>query len=114
YNGPRVALEDVEIGDTLIRKGDGVMALISAANRDPEAFEEPDSFNIHRKAIHHLAFSYGVHQCVGQPLARAALQIVFSKLFQRCPTLRLAVPFDTLDFRHDAFVYGIDKLPVSW
>lgn len=114
YNGPRVALEDVEIGDTLIRKGDGVMALISAANRDPEAFEEPDSFNIHRKAIHHLAFSYGVHQCVGQPLARAELQIVFSKLFQRFPTLKLAVPFDTLDFRYDAFVYGIDKLPVSW
>ena len=114
YNGPRVALEDVEIGGTLIKQGDGVMALISAANRDPEAFDDPDRFDIHRKAIHHVAFSYGVHQCLGQALARAELQIVFSKLFQRFPNLKLAVPFDELEFRYDAFVYGIEKLPVTW
>lgn len=114
YNGPRVALEDVEVGGTMIKQGDGVMALISAANRDPEAFEDPDRFDIHRKAIHHVAFSYGVHQCLGQALARAELQIVFSKLFQRFPNLKLAVPFDELEFRYDAFVYGIDKLPVTW
>tara|TARA_A100001391_G_scaffold145276_1_gene102910 strand:- start:40547 stop:41791 length:1245 start_codon:yes stop_codon:yes gene_type:complete len=114
YNGPRVALEDIEVGGTMIRKGDGVMALISAANRDPEAFENPDSFDIHRKAIHHVAFSYGVHQCLGQPLARAELQIVFTKLFQRFPKLKLAVPFEELEFRYDAFVYGVDKLPVTW
>lgn len=114
YNGPRVALEDVQIGSTLIRKGDGVMALISAANRDPEAFPEPDRFDIRRKAIHHIAFSFGSHQCMGQALARAELQIVFSKLFQRFPNLKLAVPFEELTFRYDAFVYGIDSLPVSW
>jgi len=114
YNGPRVALEDVQIGSTLIRKGDGVMALISAANRDPEAFPEPDRFDIRRKAIHHIAFSFGSHQCMGQALARAELQIVFGKLFQRFPNLKLAVPFEELTFRYDAFVYGIDSLPVSW
>jgi cytochrome P450 len=114
YNGPRVALEDVEIGSQLIRKGEGVMALISAANRDPEAFPDPDKFDIHRKALHHVAFSYGVHQCLGQALARAELQIVFSKLFQRFPNLQLAVPFEELEFRYDAFVYGIDRLPVRW
>lgn len=114
YNGPRVALEDIEIGGTLIRKGDGVLALISAANRDPAAFPDPDRFDIRRKAIHHVAFSFGSHQCMGQALARAELQIVFSKLFQRFPNLKLAVPFEDLTFRYDAFVYGIDSLPVSW
>lgn len=114
YNGPRVATADVEIGGQLIRKGEGVMALISAANRDPEAFPDPDKFDIHRKAIHHVAFSYGVHQCLGQALARAELQIVFSKLFQRFPNMRLAVAAEDIVFRYDAFVYGIDALPVCW
>ena len=84
------------------------------ANRDPEAFPEPDRFDIRRKAIHHIAFSFGSHQCMGQALARAELQIVFGKLFQRFPNLKLAVPFEELTFRYDAFVYGIDSLPVSW
>jgi cytochrome P450 len=114
YNGPRVALEDVEVGGTLIKKGEGVLALITAANRDPKAFAEPDKFDIHRPALHHVAFSYGVHQCLGQPLARAELQIVFSTLFQRLPTLRLAVPVEEIKFRYDAFVYGVDTLPVEW
>src|SRR5690606_36675968 len=114
YNGPRVALEDVEVGGTLIRKGDGVLALISAANRDPAAFDDPDRFDIRRKAMHHVAFSFGSHQCLGQALARAELQIVFSKLFQRFPNLKLAVPVEELEFRYDAFVYGIEKLPVTW
>jgi cytochrome P450 len=114
YNGPRVALEDVEVGGTLIKKGEGVLALITAANRDPKAFADPDKFDIHRPALHHVAFSYGVHQCLGQPLARAELQIVFSTLFQRLPTLRLAVPVEEIKFRYDAFVYGVDALPVEW
>lgn len=114
YNGPRVAMEDVEVGGTLIRKGDGVLALISAANRDPAAFDDPDRFDIRRKALHHVAFSFGSHQCLGQALARAELQIVFSKLFQRFPNLKLAVPVEALEFRYDAFVYGIEKLPVTW
>jgi cytochrome P450 len=114
YNGPRVALEDVEVAGTLIKKGEGVLALITAANRDPKAFAEPDKFDIRRPALHHVAFSYGVHQCLGQPLARAELQIVFSTLFQRLPTLRLAVPVEEIKFRYDAFVYGVDTLPVEW
>jgi cytochrome P450 len=114
YNGPRVAMEDVEVAGTLIRKGEGVLALITAANRDPKAFDHPDQFDIHRPALHHVAFSYGVHQCLGQPLARAELQIVFTTLFQRLPKLRLAVPLDDIKFRYDAFVYGVDALPVEW
>ncbi|WP_263144936.1 cytochrome P450 [Pseudomonas sp. RIT-PI-AD] len=114
YNGPRVALEDVEVGGQLIRKGEGVMAMISAANRDPEQFPNPDAFDIHREARHHVAFSYGPHQCLGQQLARLELQIVFTSLFQRFPTLELAVPVESLRFNHDAFVYGIKSLPLKW
>jgi cytochrome P450 len=107
-------MEDVEVAGTLIRKGEGVLALITAANRDPKAFDHPDRFDIHRPALHHVAFSYGVHQCLGQPLARAELQIVFTTLFQRLPKLRLAVPVEDIKFRYDAFVYGVDELPVEW
>jgi len=114
FNGPRVALEDVVVGGQLVKKGEGVLALIAAANRDPAAFPEPDNFDIHRKAVHHLAFSYGVHQCIGQPLARAELQIVFSTLFQRLPTLALTVPVEQLEFRFDGFVYGVKSLPVTF
>lgn len=114
FNGPRVALEDVVVGGQLIKKGEGVLALIAAANRDPAAFPDPDTFDIHRKAVHHLAFSYGVHQCIGQPLARLELQIVFSTLFQRLPTLALTVPVDDLQFRFDGFVYGLKSLPVTF
>lgn len=114
FNGPRVALEDVEVGGQLIRAGEGIFALISAANRDPAAFECPNRFDITRSPDNHLAFSYGVHQCLGQPLARAELQSVFGTLFQRFPGLRLAVPFEELRFKGDHFVYGVEELPIAW
>lgn len=114
FNGARIALEDVEVNGQLIRKGEGMLALISAANRDPKAFECPDRFDITRAPDNHLAFSYGVHQCLGQPLARAELQTVFGTLFQRFPDLRLAVPFEELQFKGDHFVYGLETLPLAW
>jgi cytochrome P450 len=114
YNGPRVALEDVEVGGQLIRKGEGVLAIGSAANRDPEQFPDPDDFDIRREARHHLAFSYGFHQCLGQHLARAEMEIVFPALFRRLPSLRLAVPEEELRFNFDAFVYGLRSLPLTW
>ena len=114
FNAFRVALEDVEVGGTLVRKGDGVIALIATANRDPEAFPDPDTFDITRKADHHVAFSFGVHQCLGQPLARAELQTVFGTLFQRLPNLRLAVPAEEIVAKEDHFVFGLDGVPVTW
>jgi hypothetical protein len=59
------ALEDVAIGDVVIRKGEGVFAVNPAANRDPAVFADPDTFDIHRDASHHVAFGYGIHQCLG-------------------------------------------------
>lgn len=114
YNGPRAALEDVVVGGQLIKKGEGVLAMISAANRDPEIFDEPDTFNIRRQSMRHVAFSYGIHQCIGQPLARAELQIVFSTLFRRLPNLALAAPVSELPFKYNAFVFGVDAMPVTW
>ncbi|WP_322057037.1 cytochrome P450 [Paraburkholderia sp. J63] len=114
YNAFRVAREDVEVAGQLIRAGEGVIALISAANHDPQAFAEPDRFDITRKAGHHVAFSYGVHQCLGQPLARTELQVVFGALFERLPQLRFAVPVDEVCSKGDHFVQGLQTLPVTW
>ncbi len=114
YNAMRVAKEDVEVGGTLVRKGEGVIALIVGANFDPTAFPDPDKFDITRKADHHVAFSYGIHQCLGQPLARVELQTMMTTLFKRIPTLRFAVPVDQIETKGDHFVLGLKSLPVTW
>jgi cytochrome P450 len=115
-NSNRVATEDVMIGGQLIRKGEGVLALLHGANHDPAAFPEPERFDIRRdtKDQSHVAFSFGIHQCLGQPLARLELQVVFETIFKRFPNLRLAVPADTLRYKDKSFVYGLKALPVSW
>jgi cytochrome P450 len=61
-----------------------------------------------------VAFGFGVHQCLGQPLARVELQVVYSTLYRRIPNLRLAVDRDQLPFKHDGLVYGVYELPVTW
>ena len=114
YIGARAATADVEVGGQTIAAGEGVYALISAANRDGGAFPEPDAFDIRREARHHVAFGYGVHQCLGQTLARAELEIVFATLMRRLPELRLAVPFEDVGYKHNFFVYGVVGLPVTW
>ena len=110
----RVATEDVEIAGQLIRAGEGVILANDAGNRDESAFPEPDRLDIHRQARHHVAFGYGVHQCLGQPLARMELQVVYSTLYRRIPTLALAIPFEDVQFKHDMVVYGVHSLPVTW
>ncbi|MFF0493135.1 cytochrome P450 [Nocardia sp. NPDC004068] len=110
----RVATADVEVGGKLIRAGEGVVLCTDAGNRDAAAFPEPDRLDIHREARHHLAFGYGVHQCLGQPLARMELQVVYGTLYRRIPTLRLAIPFDEVRFKHDMVVYGVHSLPITW
>jgi hypothetical protein len=115
YNACRVATADVTIGGQTIHAGDGVYALLSAANRDPQAFQEPGRFDIERRnASDQMAFSYGLHQCIGQPLARLELHTVFSTLFKRVPSLTLAVPFEQIQFKRDFYVYGLQALPVTW
>jgi hypothetical protein len=114
YGRRRVATEDIEVGGQLIRAGEGVVISHSIANRDPEAFPNPAEFDIRREARHHLAFSFGPHQCLGQPLARLELEIAFDAVLRKMPDLRLAVPFEELRFMHDSALYGVEELPVTW
>jgi cytochrome P450 len=114
YFPARVAVEDVEIGGSVIRAGEGVFPLLAAGNWDPDAFGDPHRFNIHRGDRRHVAFGHGVHQCLGQHLARLELEIVFTTLFDRIPTLRLAVPADELLYKEQSLIYGVTELPVSW
>ncbi|MEU0075282.1 cytochrome P450 [Streptomyces sp. NPDC006332] len=110
----RAALADIEIAGQVIRAGEGVILPNDIANRDPEAFADPDRLDITRDARRHVAFGFGVHQCLGQPLARMELQVVYSTLYRRIPTLRLAAEVDSLPFKHDGSVYGVYELPVTW
>ncbi|MET9262870.1 cytochrome P450 [Amycolatopsis sp. NPDC004079] len=110
----RVALADLEIGGQLIRAGEGIVAVKSTANRDPLAFPDPDRVDLRRSARHHVAFGYGRHLCLGAPLARLELEIAYTTLRRRVPTLELAVPLDRLEFKENAIFYSVRELPVKW
>ncbi|MEH1016651.1 cytochrome P450 [Micromonospora sp. CPCC 206060] len=110
----RVAVRDIEIGGQLIRAGEGVIAMLSLANRDPDVFTDPEGFGLSPAAHQHLAFGFGVHQCIGQPLARAELRIALVELAHRFPRLALAVDPADVPVRGTSVVYGVAELPVTW
>ena len=110
----RVAKEDVEIGGQLVRAGEGLIMNLPAGNWDPDFTDEPETLDLVRPARGHLAFGYGVHQCLGQTLARAELQIALPTLLRRLPGLQLATPIDDVKFRNDMSIYGVHELPVTW
>ncbi|MEU3464129.1 cytochrome P450 [Streptomyces sp. NPDC006733] len=111
---PRVALADVEIGDITVRAGEGVLVSLAAANRDERAFPEPDLLDVGRPGRRHLAFGFGVHQCLGQPLARLELQVALTGIVRRLPGLRIGVPAGELAFRDTMAIFGLFRLPVVW
>ena len=110
----RVATEDVEVGGVLVRAGEGVIAAGEIANRDPEAFGDPDALDVERRPNHHLAFGHGVHQCLGQQVARVELQVAYPALLHRFPGLRVAAAVEDIPFRDTMVVYGVHELPVCW
>jgi cytochrome P450 len=110
----RVAKEDIEIGGEVIPAGEGIIPLNLSANRDDAHYPDAATFDIHRKARDHFAFGYGIHQCVGQPLARVELQVIFETLLRRIPTLRLAIPIGNVPFKSGAPIHGVLELPVTW
>ncbi|MER6582789.1 cytochrome P450 [Nonomuraea sp. NPDC001023] len=110
----RVAKEDIEIGGQVIRAGEGIIVANDIGNRDPEIFPAPDELDVRRDARRHVAFGFGVHQCLGQPLARLELQVAYGTLYRRVPTLALATEFEKIPFKHDGQVYGVYELPVTW
>ncbi|GII65557.1 cytochrome P450 [Sphaerisporangium krabiense] len=113
--GPvRTATEDVEIEGRTIRAGQSVTVSLSAANRDPGRFGDPDSLDITRQATGHLAFGHGIHQCLGQQLARIEMRIGYPALLGRFPGLRLATPGEEVAMRSNMAIYGVHRLPVAW
>ncbi|MEV5409653.1 cytochrome P450 [Thermopolyspora sp. NPDC052614] len=111
----RYAHADIEIDGVTIRRGEAVLLSPHVANHDPAVFPDPDRFDIARESRSpHIAFGYGAHFCLGASLARVELQTVFGTLFQRFPTLRLAVPFEELRRRNDQLTGGLEALPVAW
>ncbi|MFH8471133.1 cytochrome P450 [Streptomyces sp. NPDC018000] len=110
----RVAVEDIEVGGVTIRAGDGVILTTSVINRDETVYPSPDELDLGRNARNHVAFGFGIHQCLGQNLARAELEIALPALFDRFPGLRLAVPAEEVPFKPGDTIQGLLELPVTW
>jgi cytochrome P450 len=109
----RVALDDLEIADSQIRRGQAVVGLLGSANRDPAVFDNPDSLDIGREQpIQHLGLGFGRHFCLGSALARLESQVVFGTLATRFPRMELAVDPDRLEWSGNAMLRSIDALPV--
>ncbi|MFF2021993.1 cytochrome P450 [Streptomyces sp. NPDC058171] len=121
-SGVRVATSDIAVDGVVIRAGEGVLVSSSMTNRDPGVYDDPYAFDVHRGAgrggvpsgRQHLTFGFGIHQCLGQNLARMELEVAFSTLFERIPDLRLAVPVDELPVRTGGTMQGVHRLPVTW
>jgi cytochrome P450 len=110
----RVAIDDLIIAGQQIRTGDFVLMNLPAGNWDASFVEHPEAFDIDRNPRGHLGFGFGVHQCIGQNLARAELQIALSTLVRRLPGLRLAIAEEDLRFQNEQEIYGVEALPVTW
>src|SRR5439155_24297506 len=96
--------EDIELGGKPIRRGDLVLVVLAGANRDEDEFEHPNTLDITRQENHHLAFSKGIHYCLGAPLARLEGQIAINTLLRRLPNLRLQVDPVSLSWRPGAMI----------
>ncbi len=108
----RIAREDVQIGDKQIRKGQAVMAIMAAANRDPGRFPDPDRLILQCSDNKHLAFGWSSHFCFGAPLARMEGQIAFETILRRLPHLEVAP--GPLTWRNNSGLRGLTALPVTF
>ncbi|KAK3321698.1 cytochrome P450 55A2 [Apodospora peruviana] len=113
----RTAKEDLEIGGKHIKAHDGIIASNQSANRDEEVFENPNTFDMHRKwpaKEEPLGFGYGPHRCIAEHLAKAEMRIVFATLFRKLPSLKLAQSIDQIEFTPRNKDVGVVKLLVTW
>jgi cytochrome P450 len=117
YDGPvqrtaRVASDDATIGGHTIHKGEMVMPFIGAADRDPAQFPEPDRLDLSRADNRHIAFGWGIHFCLGAPLARVEGQIAIETLVRRLP--RLGLVTEAIEYRQSLTLRGLKELPVKF
>ena len=106
----RSFIEDVEIGGVTVRAGDFAMLLLGTANRDAAQFPDPDRFDIARTPNNHLGFGFGIHHCLGAPLARMETRVALASLVRRAPDLALAGP---VTYKTNVVLRGMEALPVA-
>ncbi len=120
YDGPaerattRWAARDVVFNGQKIKRKDPIIVILGAASHDPAQFSEPESFDILRDSSNSLAFGYGIHYCVGAPLARLEGEIAIRTLLQRIPNIYLARPEAALEWRASTILRGLKHMPVVW
>ena len=117
FDGPvqrtgRMTTAEVEIGDKRIPRDSVVVSVIGAANRDPKQFADPDRLDVSRKDNRHIAFGFGIHFCLGAPLARLEGQIALGTLLRRMP--KLALVSDVPEWRESSTLRGLKSLPVTF
>jgi len=117
YDGPvgsvtRSTIKDIEISGKTIPKGERVYCMMNAANRDPRKFNDPDRLDITREKNHHVIFGYGIHFCVGAPLARMEGRLALSGLMQRMKEIELGD--SPLVWRDSLVLRGLSSLPIRF
>jgi cytochrome P450 len=117
YDGPvpatiKIATDDIEWHGKQIRRGDMVLPLMSSANRDPQQFPDADALDVRRTPNRHLAFAYGIHFCLGAPLARLEAELTFDTLLRRFPDL--ALQSGDARWKPMIFLRGLESLPLAW
>ena len=108
----RFTTEAVPVGDVVIPAGEWVLSATSSANRDPAQFPDPDRLDLGRDTSGHVAFGYGIHYCLGAPLARLEAGVALGALLARFPGISLAVPPEELRWRPVSLMNGLESLPV--
>ena len=107
----RALTEDCEFGGVEFAAGDFAMLLLASGNRDPDQFEDPERFDVTRSPNNHLGFGFGIHHCLGAPLARMEAQVALAALVRRAPDLALAG--DGVTYKHNVVLRGMEALPVT-
>jgi len=113
FTKPRFIRKDIELGGVWLKKGDRIMAMLAAANMDPEANPHPERLDLARRPNRHLSFGTGIHFCLGLQLARIEGKCALEALFKRWPKLELAVSPDFIRWRKRPGLRAIEKLPVA-
>ena len=112
FTKPRFVKKDVELGGVQLKTGDRIMAMLAAANMDPEANPNQEQLDLARRPNRHLSFGTGIHFCLGHQLARIEGRCALEALFKRWPHLELAVPADWIRWRQRPGLRAIEMLPV--
>jgi cytochrome P450 len=113
FSKPRYVRTDIELDGVRVKKGDRIMAMLAAANMDPQANEHPESLDLQRRPNRHISFGTGIHFCLGHQLARIEGMCALQALFTRWPTLRLAVEPAQVRWRKRPGLRALERLPVT-